>query len=470
MNVMAHNGTSAIVIGASMAGLLTARALSTHLEHVTILERDTLPDSGLPRAGVPQSNHLHILLLSGQRTLEHFFPTIVADMEQAGAQRVHWGVDNHYLGIGGWSPYMESPYHNYAMSRAGLEHVVRQQVLQCPNITLRPHLEVMGLQTTADQSRVTGVTVRERGTQATETLTADLVVDASGRRSQAPQWLQAIGYPAPDVIVIDAHCGYASRVYERLPGEEPLMIALATRPGEDIYHAGGILAISETEYIVTLIGANEVYPPTDEAGFLDFTRHLADPILYEMLKDRKPLSRISGYRSLENRMRRYDKLPRQPDGFLVVGDAACALNPIYGQGMSAACLEARLLESLVAEPGAVRRIGWARETQRAVMQVIRGAWTMATSEDLRYPTVSGQPTLMSRISNVYFDWYMRALPYDTLLLRNFFEAMCLLIPPEALMRPDRLARVVWHNLVSRRGTSRPSRPLWGQPHMIPTPN
>jgi 2-polyprenyl-6-methoxyphenol hydroxylase-like FAD-dependent oxidoreductase len=464
---MTHHSSSAIVIGASMAGLMTARALSTHIDQVTILERDVLPEEGLPRAGVPQSNHLHILLLSGQRTLEHFFPTIVADMEQAGAQRVHWGVDNHYLGIGGWSPYTESPYHNYAMSRAELEHVVRQQLMQRPNITFRAHVDVTGLRTSDDNSRVTGVDVRERGTQASETLTADLVVDASGRRSQAPQWLQAIGYEAPNEMVIDAHCGYASRLYERLPGEEPLMIAIATRPGEDIYHAGGILAISETEYIVTLIGANEVYPPTDEAGFLEFTRHLADPILFDMLKDRKPLSRISGYRSLENRMRQYDKLPRHPDGFLVVGDAACALNPIYGQGMSAACLEARLLETLVAEPGVLQRAGWARETQRAIMQVVRGAWTMATSEDLRYPMVSGQPTLLSRISNVYFDWYMRALPYDTLLLRNFFEAMCLLIPPEALMRPDRLARVIWHNLVSRRAVPQPGRPTWGPPHMIP---
>jgi 2-polyprenyl-6-methoxyphenol hydroxylase-like FAD-dependent oxidoreductase len=443
--------THAVVIGGSMAGLLAARVLSDHFDEVTILERDRLPEQAEHRAGVPQSHHLHTLLPRGQRVLEELFPGFDADMASTGAPQAVWGLDNAFYTLGGWTGRFDSGITTHTAGRVSVEWLVRRRVAALPNVHILTEVEVDGL--LAEHGRVIGVQMTSRATREQRNLSANFVVEAGGRRSQAPAWLQALGYDAPDETVIDAHCGYASRWYE-IPADTAVTdkaIAVQTRFKQELYRGGGLLAVEGNRWVVTLLGANRDYPPTDEAGFLEFARSLATPAIYEAIKDARPISPIYGYRRLENRMRHYERLARRPENFVVMGDAAIALNPIYGQGMTAAGLEALELQKLLRKYHSRQMDGFAAAFQKRLPKVTADAWTMATGEDRRYPDVEGpKPDFITRFSNRYFDWLSMAMPHDNALTIAFFEAMCLLKPAKrAVLHPRVVMSVLWHNLFSR---------------------
>jgi 2-polyprenyl-6-methoxyphenol hydroxylase-like FAD-dependent oxidoreductase len=435
-----------------MAGLLAARVLSDRFDTVTILERDRLPESAEHRAGVPQSHHLHTLLPRGQRILEALFPGFEADMAATSAPLAVWGLDNAFYTLGGWTPHFDSGITTHTAGRVSVEWLVRRRVAALPNVHILAEVEVNGL--VAENGRVTGVRMISRATREQSTLAANLVVEAGGRRSQAPEWLQALGYDAPEETVIDAHCGYASRWYE-IPADTAVAnkaIAVQTRFKQGLYRGGGLLEVEGRRWVVTLLGANGDYPPTDEAGFLEFARTLGTTAIYEAIRKAKPISPIYGYRRLENRMRHYERLARRPENFIVMGDAAIALNPIYGQGMTAAGLEALELQKLLGRYNLGQLDGFAAAFQKRLPKVTADAWTMATAEDRRYPDVEGpKPDLVTRFSNRYFDWLSMAMPYDNRVTQAFFEAMCLLKPAKrAVLHPRVVFSVLRHSLFSRK--------------------
>jgi hypothetical protein len=224
-----------------------------------------------------------------------------------------------------------------------------------------------------------------------------------------------------------------------------------TRFKEGLYRGGGLLAVEGNRWVVTLLGANGDYPPTDAAGFIEFARSLATPAIYEAIKDAKPISPIYGYRRLENRMRHYERLARRPENFIVMGDAAIALNPIYGQGMTVAGLETLELQKLLRRYDMRHLDGFAAAFQKRLPKVTADAWIMATGEDRRYPDVEGpKPDFITRFSNQYFDWLSMAMPHDNAVTMAFFEAMCLLKPAKrAVLHPRVVLGVMWHNLFDR---------------------
>jgi 2-polyprenyl-6-methoxyphenol hydroxylase-like FAD-dependent oxidoreductase len=448
---MTTRASHAIVIGASMAGLLAARVLSDHFTRVTILERDRFDDTGSYRPGVPQARHLHVLLIRGEQILQRLFPGFETDMLAAGAVTGRWGLDNGFFTVGGWTPTFDSGYTSHIISRASLETLVRRRVLAMPNIELRGGVEVQGLMAAPNTTAVTGVRMLPRGQSTEEILPADWVVDASGRGSKAPDWLASLGYPAPAETLIDAHCGYATRWYERPPSLKPFTMAIQPRPAHKLYRGGGLMPVEDRQIVVTLIGANGDYPPTDEAGFMDYARSLPTPALYEVVKDLQPLTPITGYRRLNNVRRHYERLPRRPEAFVVMGDAAAALNPIYGQGMTKAALEAEALDSLLREHAAQDFIGVPGQFQKRIARILDGAWLMATGEDMRYPGVEGQrPGLYDRVAHKYIDLLAYAMAHDQRVALGFFEAMSLLRDPRGLIRPSISLRVLYHTLIHRR--------------------
>lgn len=439
---------SAIVIGGSMAGLLAARVLSDYFETVTVIERDRLPDDIAYRNGVPQARHLHTLLARGQQIMDKFFPGFTADLTEAGAPVGHWGIDSAFLTTGGWTQQYKSGLVTNITARANLEYLVRRRVDRLPNVHFFTEREVLNLLTTPDKKTVNGVRVRSRIDQGEDDLYADLVVDASGRRSDAPDWLTALGYDAPETTIINAHTGYASRWFEQPEGTRNIGLAIQARPGEGLYRGGGLLTVEGRRWCVTLIGANGDYPPTDEEGFMAFARSLASPVLYELMKTATPISPIYGYRKLENQHRHYEKLTRRPENFIVTGDAFCALNPIYGQGMTTAALDADALDGVLSAFAGRSLAGFAETFHRKLAKVVSGPWLMATSEDLRYPAVEGdKPGVQTRLIHRYFDLLARAMPYDTTVTTAFFRAMNLLDAPASLLRPAIAARVLWHTLL-----------------------
>ncbi|MBZ0289068.1 MAG: tryptophan 7-halogenase, partial [Anaerolineae bacterium] len=281
-----NNTTHAIIIGGSIAGLLAARVLSEHFDQITIIERDRLPDEGAYRSGVPQARHLHTLLIRGQRIMDNLFPGFTQDLIDAGAPSAVWGLDNRFYTPAGWTQAFDSGYVSNICSRVELEWLVRRRVYAIQNVQFLTERDVLGLITDERHRVVTGVKVESRVDHSADALYADLVVDASGRSSKTPDWLADLGYQRPAETVINAHNGYATRWYEKpAPAQgtsNPLAIAVQPRPKEGNYRGGSLLEVEDGRWVVTLLGANADYPPTQEAEFMEFARSLPTPAIYNL--------------------------------------------------------------------------------------------------------------------------------------------------------------------------------------------
>jgi 2-polyprenyl-6-methoxyphenol hydroxylase-like FAD-dependent oxidoreductase len=235
------------------------------------------------------------------------------------------------------------------------------------------------------------VRLRGRGeSNADQTeLAADLVVDASGRGSRAAGWLAGLGFTPPRETTVDALTGYASRVYRVPAGHGDAQKAAYIKPTPPTGTRGGmIVPIEGDRWHVSLVGMDGDYPPTDEAGFLEFARSLPAPHLYQAIKEAEPLTNVSGYRRNQTRMLHYEDLPRYLESFLVSGDAVHSLNPVYALGVTAAAVGAVALEnSLKAQRRAADAdlAGLARRFQAELARKMAPMWSMATHEDRRWP-------------------------------------------------------------------------------------
>lgn len=445
----------AVVIGGSIAGLLAARVLSDHFDQVTILDRDQFPDEPGFRSGVPQSRHIHVLLPRGRRLLENLLPGLSTALKDAGAGFVQWPRDVLWLTRAGWS---ERYDHDVDLGILGanrdtIEWHIRQRVLAIDGIELVESRNVTGVLTDPKGVRITGVTHVLRGagpdqSNEPEDLPADLVVDASGRNSRTPRWLAELGYEAPDESKVNSHVAYASRLYTKVgdPEQDWKMQFLQPSPPDDV-RGGAMLQVDGSRWIVSLQGTDDVPPPTDDEGYLEFARSLRVPTFYEAIKDAEPLSPVYGYRRTENQLRRYDRLERFPEQFVVIGDAACAFNPIYGQGMSIAALQATTLDTVLTEQrrssGNGDLTGVSRRFRRAVASNIADAWLLATSDDLRYPKIEGaEASFSTRMMHRYLDRAIRAATGDPQLNQVLTEVFTMMRRPKSLFRPNIVFRAM----------------------------
>jgi 2-polyprenyl-6-methoxyphenol hydroxylase-like FAD-dependent oxidoreductase len=438
---------NAVVIGASVSGLVTARVLADHFDRVTLIERDRLPAGADLRAGVPQAQHVHLLLGKGKQIVEQLLPGFGADMAAAGAILVDEGADVAWLTPAGWSVRYRSGLGMHASSRSMLEWQLRRRVAEHPRIEIVDGIDVLGLAADGDGARVVGVRTRPRGgaAAAEQTLAAHFVVDASGRGSRAPAWLSELGYPEPDEEIVDAHIGYASRVYRPSvdPNRDWLSAYVQLAPPRHT-RAGLIAPLEGNRWLITLVGAAGDYPPTDDAGFLEFARSMRSPILYEAIKDAEPLSGIQATRSTNNRRRRYDRLARWPERFVVTGDAVAAFNPVYGQGMSVASIEALELGQQLARAGGGLD-GVAARFQRRLGKVTAEPWMVSTSEDFRVAgVVGGPPPLIARFMHRYLDRLTLRSTQDPEVRQALLLALNLLTSAPALFHPRLIARLIRH--------------------------
>jgi len=452
METTPNSAPSAIVIGGSMAGLWAGRVLADHFERVTIIERDHFPETPEVRKGVPQAHHLHLLLARGHQILDQLFPGLTAELDGFGAGIIDLSQDAAFLLRSGWTPRFRSGILSYASSRYLLEWGVQRRLAAHPRVHFMEGAEVVGLLSDQSRSRVTGVRMRYRpgaSQPGEETLAADLVVDASGRSTGAPEWLEALGYARPQETVVNSFLAYATRWYRRpanFPAQWRLLFINGRPP--DVPRGGAIFAVEGDHWVVTLGGAARDYPPTDEAGFMAFARSLPSPLLYQAIKDAEPVSPIYGYQRTTNQLRHFERLARWPQNFVVTGDAACAFNPIYGQGMSVAAMGALALDECLREG---RGPGMAQRFQKRLAKVSEGAWLLATGEDFRYPTTEGgQRTWMTRFSHWYIDQVLQALPDSTEITRAFMEVSQLLKPPAALFHP-RIVGIALRHALNRSG-------------------
>ncbi|MFN7982140.1 MAG: hypothetical protein U0Q11_09800 [Vicinamibacterales bacterium] len=427
----------AVVLGGSMAGLLTARVLTDHFPRVTIVERDTFPAGPDHRRGVPQGHHTHGLLASGRDTLDHLFPGFSAALIAAGAVSGDVLGDCRWVFEGAPLARPRSDMRALMCTRPFLESQVRARVLALPSVSLMSGVQADGLEVDGRAARVTGVRL-----QGGDSISADLVVDATGRGSRAPQWLREMGFAAPSEDRVDVGLSYVTRFFRREVHHLQGDLAAIVPPTPHGKRGGVMLAQESNRWTVTLI-AHFVEPAGSALeSFRAFTRHLAVPDIHDVVSVAEPLGDAVGARFPASVRRRYERLTRWPEGFVVTGDAVCSFNPIYGQGMSVSALEAMALgDVLSSSRGDVGR----RFFQRAA-RIVDGPWTTAVGNDLRMPEAGGPRSAISRVINAYVARLHRAAHTDGELSQRFMRVANLLDEPPALFAP----RVVWRTLRPRR--------------------
>ncbi len=438
---MAKVGGHAIVLGASIAGMLAARVLADRFDEVTVVERDVLGNSPDTRRGVPQARHLHGLLMRGTQALEELFPGFLAELVAAGTpffdgsdlSRLYFCMNGH-LGVrSGSSQHIKA----YSASRPFLEHQVRRRLRTIPNIALLDGHDFVDLNTNEQRDGVAGVRIAQHGGGEVTELPADLVVDATGRGARTPVMLERLGYSRPAEEKVTVHLKYSSQQLRMAPDAlREMGLVISPVPGRP---TGLALAQCESDtWILTAFGMAGNDPPDTFTGMCDFVEPFTPAHVMAALRSATPLAATAQHRYPSSRWYRYDRMRRLPDGLVAVGDAVCSFNPIYAQGMTVAALEALVLRDCLAKgtndlPG---------RFFRASAKPIRQAWQMAAGGDLSLPEIEGTPPLSTRLLNPYLDRILTAAESDVSVLEQFIRVAWLVDPPTRLMRPAMIARAM----------------------------
>jgi 2-polyprenyl-6-methoxyphenol hydroxylase-like FAD-dependent oxidoreductase len=429
--------TRVVIIGASLAGLLTAAAATAAGAQTTIVERDPLPSRPSSRKGVPQDRQAHVLLHRGLLAAEELLPGLRQDLLRHGAVRFDSG-DMISFGEYGWLPTGIPAYELVSATRPLLEHLVRERVRRLSELTIRDGLRVTELRHAGNGWRLVCAGTGAAGQPAeTTVIEADLVVDASGRGSRLPHWLAALGCPAEEPETVDARLGYACQIYRAV---RPTPINVPVVIGATPETARGALAIpvEDSQWLVIAGGYGDRRPDRDLPGFERFLAELPDPAISDLVGLLEPVGEPAIHRQTGNRRHHYGESRDWPRGLLVVGDAYCAFNPVYGQGITVAACQAVLLRDALrraATAGRVHSID-SRRLQLELASVADLPWAVATGEDLRQPSSDAQqsPTqqLLGRWSA---ELATLATHGDRTAYRTFAGVYHLMTPPGELFRP-----------------------------------
>jgi 2-polyprenyl-6-methoxyphenol hydroxylase-like FAD-dependent oxidoreductase len=444
--IMARSRDNAIVIGAGMGGLLAARALADDFESVTLLERDAFPHPDGPRKGAPQGDHAHPLLARGRSVIEAFLPGWTDEVVASGGVRCDLARDVTWVGHGLALKPAPSDLVGLLASRPVLEGHVRRRLLALPNVRSIENCAVQGLTASAGHSTITGVRVSiDNG--AEQTFAADLVVDASGHASSSPTWLEGLGYARPDEERIEIGICYTTRHFRRRPTDLGGRLAVVVAGSGPNWRNGVILFQSEDCWIVSAGGYFGDDACDNERMFAAYIGSLPTPDLYDIVAQAEPLDDFKTYRYPANLRRRYERLARFPDNYLVFADAICSFNPVYCQGITVAAEEAVRLRDAVR----AGTTNLARRFFTVAAAVIDTSWDITVGNDLRHPQVRGPRPAKVKFINWYIGKLRRAAERDGTLARAFLRVTNLEAQPQSLLHPAIVLRVIRGNLGHRRG-------------------
>ena len=448
-------GEHAVVLGGSMGGLLAARVLADRFARVTVVERDPLPKESAQRRGVPQGRHAHAVLPAGAQVFDDLFPGLLDGFVADGVPVVREPAEMHFA-PGGHKLTQDGHYAvptpTYQPSRPFLEGHIRARLRELANVEIVDQCEVVDLVGSADRRRVTGVRVSHRVGREEQVLDADLVVDATGRSGRATTWLEAMGYrkPAEERIAVDIK--YVSRQLRLRPGAmgRQKVVIVGAEPGRPT--GATFLEQEEDRWLLTLIGYRGHHPPVEPDRFLEFARTILPAHAHAALDGAEPVDDLAVHRYRASVRRRYERLERFPEGLLVFGDAMCSFNPAYGQGMSAAALQATALRDTLAKGGEQL----AKRFFRTAARRIEVAWQMAVGADLALPEIDAPRTRSTRLVNAYLGWLLDTAEHDWTVAERFIRVSSLLAPPTTLLGPGTLGRVALSGLRRRQRTGRTS--------------
>jgi len=447
-----------LVIGAGMAGLWTAMALAGPDREVTVLDRDPPPPPGdadtafetWQRRGVGHLRHSHAFLARLRTLVRDRHPALLEALLAEGVREL--GFEGS-LTAKHKEKYVPAPIDRdlaiLTSRRTTLEVVMRRYAEDLPGVTMRPQTFVKGLMIEPGAPpKITGV-VLEDGTQ----LSADIVVDAAGRTSQAYEWLAEAGVTIPESAEA---CGviYFTRHYRLRPGMEEPPRGAGSTTGDLGYLKFGVFPGDNGCFSVTLCA-----PEVEE----EMRKAIVDPEVFDAMcrelpgvapwiasERTEPTSKVFGMGQLESRWREL-AAGGQPAvlGFFPVGDCVVRTNPLYGRGCSFAAVSAHLLlDALAASPDAGQRLlhyraGLEREL-RPYYDVMRRADRSAIRRARAALLPPAKPSLRARLLKSFLeDGVAIAIREDVELLRAFLRGFHMLEHPQAwLKRPRNLAKIV----------------------------
>ena len=435
-------GRRAVVVGAGIGGLSAAGALAGYFEQVEILERDRLTGSAASRPGTPQDRHPHGLLAGGLKALGEIFPGFERDLAKAGAVPVRVAQDIRFerpdVGV---LPRRDLASTVLCASRPLIELVLRRRAEAIANIALRPECRVTEIVPATADAAVHGVRF-DAGSGRSETLTADLVIDASGRGAPTLGLLDGLGWQRPEATEIGVDISYATAVV-RIPADAPDWKVTLTMPDPPALALnGGLLSAEGGRWMAWIADRGAAARPESWNAFLAALRRLVTPTLRNALRHAEPPESIRHYRFPASLWRHFERLPRLPRGVLPIADALCRFNPIYGQGMSSAAQQARLLQDVLGraaaepDPLAASQAGFMAE----VASVLQSPWAMSTSADLAFPETRGERPEKFEEGRQFEAALFRAVIADPVVHRAVMDVMQLLQPFSRLQEPDMLRR------------------------------
>ncbi|HVA76657.1 MAG TPA: hypothetical protein VNF27_02115 [Candidatus Binataceae bacterium] len=461
-----------VVIGAGIGGMCTARVLSDHFGHVTVIERDELADAPMHRKGVPQSRHPHGLLDRGRRELNVMFPGLDDTLHARGGLDLDAGLDLATLQPEGWARRRRTGHQMLFASRLLIEAVIRERVKAIANVKFVEATEVTRLTVAqGDRNRVTGVATRNLGDNSASQIDADLIVDCSGRSSRAPQWLEQLGYPPAEREVVDAAAGYSTCWYQAPPAAERpaswwwkgIFLNPSAQPvkPEDFYFAL-TLPIEGDRFLLTLASWGGRPLPADHESFAALCAKLRSPIVAEALAISKPISAIFHRRGMQNIWNHYERWSG-PAGFVSVADAVCGFNPVYAQGMTSASVCSQVLGKVVSElePGDP---GFPALFFKRQAEFVRQPWALSVARD-RQALAQGHdaPQAEGEISGEMWERIMREGAGVPVIAEAIFDVINLNRPPESLVNDTEFVAAVTEIL------QRPPRPAAPDQDLAPYP-
>ena len=435
-------GHHAVVIGAGMGGLAAAQALSSCFDKVTVLERDALPTIAEPRIGTPHCHQVHLLLRGGLEALSEFFPSIETALEEAGAVRIGVGSDM-LVEAPGFDPFPQRDLgiDSLTMTRPLIELTVRRLVEQQANITIQAGCRVTSLLAAADRCAVTGVRYDLTDDESAE-LAADLVIDASSRGTLTMELLDRLNLPRPEQIEIGVDLAYATATF-RMPRNAPRnWRAVFHRPSAASGRGGFLFPIEHHCWHVGLNGVHGEAPSDQLDEFIAFAAGLRTPTIHDAIKDAQAVGAIHRFNLPASVRRRFEGLQDFPQRLLVIGDAICRFNPAYGQGMTVAVQEARVLKDLLAARAREGEglDGVAAAYFQAIQGVLAAPWAVAETDFIYGKTRGPCPRdFQSRMQ--YSAALQKVAAQDAAVHRTVAEVNHLLKPHSALREPEIVKKV-----------------------------
>ncbi|MFI6642805.1 FAD-dependent oxidoreductase [Streptomyces sp. NPDC050504] len=444
----------AVVIGGGYAGLVAARALADHFEEVVVLERDPVDrDTGV-HPSAPQGYHAHAMLAKGAEVLEGFFPGLRAELRDQGAPVFDYGERMSFRLPDGFAPRDRTGVEIQSFTRDGIERSLRRRVLARPEVRLLSATKCEGL-LVPKPGTVEGVVYRTDGAADSEELTADLVVDASGRSSPLDAWLEGMGVDVPEKVVVKAKITYTSMNFHRPPDGAPgFDIAYQMTFAPHVPRGGVLLAVENDRWTCSLFGFDDQLPPTDDEGYLDFAKGLTNPHLAEQVERRTEQEQVHRYTNVNNQWRRYHRVKDWPERLIAIGDAVCVFNPVYGQGLTVAALEAQFLHRTLArhKGRGAGLAGLSRTYQRGLARIVLAPWTLSVNSDLMW-NPAGQP-FAARAAHWYNTRLFAVCLRDPAVWARFVRVANMVAPPTVLFHPTVVAKVLGEALSRRRGGRR----------------